>query len=61
MYKIETNFVVYCLPFFLPVRMPETGVINRGATGTVLNMLIFKKSVADKLPLILNILLKSRH
>ena len=26
MYKIKTKLVVYCLVYFLPVRMPETGV-----------------------------------
>ena len=26
MYKIKTKLAVYCLAYFLPVRMPETGV-----------------------------------
>ena len=26
MYKIKTKLVVYCLAYFLPVRIPETGV-----------------------------------
>ena len=28
MYKIKTNLVIYCLAYFLPVRIPETGVYS---------------------------------
>ena len=37
MYKIKTNLVVYCLAYFLPVRMSEIGVypLERGYKWTL--------------------------